>query len=174
MFLKKKTQTLFIYVFSPMPPHVHIGFVVPPPGCGRSVTDFCIWGAHRARLNCPDDVSDMCERGVPGRAFKLSSTCYPDHGRYGDLPLQGKIPMEEPGIEPRTSWLVVRSSDHQDTRLVYSYMYSSGFSTVIICCFSVFCMRYFDKLWSHFLFHQRCAGRNSHPNVDIAIRHVID
>ena len=36
----------------------------------------------------------------------------------GILPLQGKIPMVEPGIEPGTSWLVVRSSDHQTTRLV--------------------------------------------------------
>jgi hypothetical protein len=27
--------------------------------------------------------------------------------------------MVEPGIEPRTSWLVVRSSDHQTTRLVW-------------------------------------------------------
>jgi hypothetical protein len=26
--------------FFQMPPHVHIDFVVPPPGCGRSVTDF--------------------------------------------------------------------------------------------------------------------------------------
>ena len=30
----------------------------------------------------------------------------------GILPLQGKIPMVEPGIETGTSWLVVRSSDH--------------------------------------------------------------
>ena len=36
----------------------------------------------------------------------------------GILPLQGNIPMVEPGIEPGTSWLVVRSSDHQTTRLV--------------------------------------------------------
>jgi hypothetical protein len=27
------------------------------PGCGQSVTDFWGWGAHRARLCCPDDVS---------------------------------------------------------------------------------------------------------------------
>jgi hypothetical protein len=26
--------------------------------------------------------------------------------------------MVEPGIEPETSWLVVRSSDHQTTRLI--------------------------------------------------------
>ena len=36
----------------------------------------------------------------------------------GILPLQGKIPMVEPGIEPGTSWLVVRSCDHETTRLV--------------------------------------------------------
>ena len=35
----------------------------------------------------------------------------------GILPLQGKIPMVEPGIEPGTLWLVVRSSDHQTMRL---------------------------------------------------------
>jgi hypothetical protein len=103
-----------------MPPHVHIDFVFPPPGCGRSVTDFWAWGAHRARLRCPDDVSDdgTCERGVPGGALHLNSTSYPDHGRCGDFPLQGKIPTAEPGIEPGTSWLLARSSDHQTTRLV--------------------------------------------------------
>jgi hypothetical protein len=95
-------------------------FVVPLPGCGRSVTDFWGWAAHRAQLLCPDDVSDddMYERGVPGGALSLNSTDCPDHGRYGDLPLQGKILTAEPGIEPGTSWLVVRSSDHQATRLV--------------------------------------------------------
>jgi hypothetical protein len=60
----------------------------------------------------------MDEHGVPGEALNLNSTGYPDHGRRGDLPLQGKIPTAEPGIEPGTSWLVVRSSDHQATRLV--------------------------------------------------------
>jgi hypothetical protein len=60
----------------------------------------------------------MYERGVPGGALNLNSTGYPDHGRYGDLPLQEKIPTAEPGIEPGTSWLIVRSYDHQATRLV--------------------------------------------------------
>jgi hypothetical protein len=99
----------------------------PSPGCGRSVTDFWGWDAHRARLRCPDGVSDdMCERGVPGGALNLSSTSYPDHGCCGDPPLQGKIPTAEPAIELRTSWLVVRSSDHQATRLVplRKYFYS--------------------------------------------------
>jgi hypothetical protein len=60
----------------------------------------------------------MCEHGVPGRALNLGSTSYPDHGRYGDLPLQGNNPTAEPEIKPGTSWLVVRSSDHQAMRLV--------------------------------------------------------
>jgi hypothetical protein len=90
-------------LFSPLPPHVHIDFTVPSPGCGRSVTDFWGWGAPRAQLRCSDDVSDdMCERGAPGGALNPTSTGYPDHDRYGDLPLQGKIPMVEPGIEPET------------------------------------------------------------------------
>jgi hypothetical protein len=102
-----------------MPPHVAIEFVVPPPAWRRSVTDFGGWGAHRAQLRCPDEVNDgMYERAVPGGAFNLNSTVYRDHGRYGNLPLQGKIPTAESGIEPGASWLVVRSSDHQVTRLV--------------------------------------------------------
>ena len=36
----------------------------------------------------------------------------------GAFPFQGKTHMVEPGIEPETSWLVIRSSEHQATRLV--------------------------------------------------------
>jgi hypothetical protein len=102
-----------------MPPQVHIDFVVPPPGCGRCVTEF--WGrvAHRARLRCPDVVSDdMYERTAPEGTLKLNSTGYPHHGRFGNIPLKGKIPTVELGIDPGISWLVVRSSDHQATRLL--------------------------------------------------------
>jgi hypothetical protein len=116
------TATTEKFKCPPPPPRAttcHIDFVVPPPGCGRSITDFWGWGAHRAQFHCPDDVSDICERGVPGRALNPSSTSYSDHhGRCGNLPLQGKIPTAEPEIEPGTSWLVVRSSDHKTTRLV--------------------------------------------------------
>jgi hypothetical protein len=45
----------------------------------------------------------MCERGVPGGTLNLNCTDYPDRGRYVDLPLQGKIPTAEPGMEPGTS-----------------------------------------------------------------------
>jgi hypothetical protein len=60
----------------------------------------------------------MDECRVPGGALNINSTSYPDHGRYGDLTLQGKIPTAELGIELGTSWLVVRSYDYQVTRLV--------------------------------------------------------
>jgi hypothetical protein len=43
------------------------------------------------------------EYEVPGGALILKSTNYPDHGRHGDLPLQGKISMADSGIEPGTS-----------------------------------------------------------------------
>jgi hypothetical protein len=43
------------------------------------------------------------EYEVPGGTLNLKSTNYPDHGRQGDLPLQGNIPMAKPGIEPGTS-----------------------------------------------------------------------
>ena len=85
-----------------------------PPGCGDSVADFWGWDAHEARLRCPDDVSgDMQEYEIPRGALSLTkATNYPDHGHHGNLSLQGKIPMVEPGIEPGTSWLVGRYPDH--------------------------------------------------------------
>ena len=48
----------------------------------------------------------------------------------GVFPFQEKTHMVEPGIEPGTSWLVVRSSDHQATRLV-KYTYKSLILIVI-------------------------------------------
>jgi hypothetical protein len=52
------------------------------------------------------------EYEVPEGALNQTSTNYPDHGRHGDLPLQGKIPTADPEIEPGTSRSVVRNSDH--------------------------------------------------------------
>jgi hypothetical protein len=31
-------------------------FVVSPPGCGGSVTDFCGLDAHEVQLRCPNEV----------------------------------------------------------------------------------------------------------------------
>ena len=84
-----------------------------PPGCGDSVADFWGWDAHEARLRCPDDViGDMQEDEIPGGGLQSKSANYPHHGHHGNLSLQEKIPMVEPGIEPGTLWLVVRNRNH--------------------------------------------------------------
>ena len=80
-------------------------FVVFPPGHGRNATDFWGWDAHEARLRCPDDV-------VPGGPLDLNSTNLPRSWSPRESSPSGKIPTVEPGIEPETSWLVVRDSDH--------------------------------------------------------------
>ena len=56
-------------------------------------------------------IPHVYEDEVPGWALKSKSTNYPDNVHHGDLPLPGKIPIVEPGIEPGT-WLVVRNLDH--------------------------------------------------------------
>ena len=87
-----------------MPPHVLMNFRGFPPGCGDSVADFWGWDAQ--------ETSRRCEWWYAGRwntrkGLKPKSTNYTDHGHHGNLFLQGKIPMVEPGIEPGTSCLVV-------------------------------------------------------------------
>ena len=67
------------------------------------------------------------ESEVPGGSLNLISTDYPDHGHHGHLPLSRKNAHGRPVIEPGTSWLVVRSSDHQATRLVAQYNVSMHF-----------------------------------------------
>ena len=81
-----------------------------PPGCGDNVADFWGWDAHEARLHCPDEVSgDMQEDEIPGEALSLNlltTQTMVTTGIFpckGNLSLQGKIPMVEPGIEPGTS-----------------------------------------------------------------------
>jgi hypothetical protein len=47
--------------FSLPPPCHHISlvdFVVSPPGCGQSVTDFCGWDAHEAEFCFLGDMGD--------------------------------------------------------------------------------------------------------------------
>jgi hypothetical protein len=45
-------------------------FVVSPLGCGRSVTDFCGWDAHRAQLRCRDEVDGDIWIWSAGRELK--------------------------------------------------------------------------------------------------------
>ena len=84
-----------------------------PPGCGESVADFWGWDAHEARLRCPDDVSgDMQKDEIPGGTLNLNLLTTQTTVTTGIFACKQKIPMVEPGIEPGTSWLVVRDPDH--------------------------------------------------------------
>jgi hypothetical protein len=75
-------------------------FVVSPPGCGRSVTDFWRSDTHEAQLCCPDQVDGDIWIWSTGRGITLTTQTMVT---MGILPYQGKIPMVEPGIEPGTS-----------------------------------------------------------------------
>jgi hypothetical protein len=77
------------------------------------------------------------EREVPERALSLKSTNYPDQGHNGDRPLRGKIPTAGPGIEPGTSCLVVRSSDHQAMGLMV-YMHVCMYVDGCTCMYIIF------------------------------------
>jgi hypothetical protein len=96
-----------------------VDFVVLPPGHGRDVTDFWGWDAHEVQLRCPDGVWVVIEEDVvPGGALSLKSTNLPRPQSARESSPSRKISTVELGIEPGTSWLVVRDSDHYTTRLV--------------------------------------------------------
>jgi hypothetical protein len=98
-----------IFFFFPLPPQVHI-FLWSPPSC--------LWPKCNRLLGLWHCYVTPVTLAVPAGTLSLKSTSYPDEGHHGDRPLLEKIPMAGPGIEPGTSWLVVRSPDHQATRLV--------------------------------------------------------
>jgi hypothetical protein len=52
-------------------------FVVPPPGCGRSVTDFWGWDVHEAQLRCPVRWMVIYQYEVPGWSLNPSPTTLP-------------------------------------------------------------------------------------------------
>ena len=99
---------LYKFFFCPLPPHVLVDFVVLPPGHGSSVTDFWGWEAHVVQLRCPDDASG----DIGGGPLNLNSTNLSWPWSPQESSFSGKIPTVEPGIEPGTSCLVVRDSDH--------------------------------------------------------------
>ena len=103
-----------VFFFSPQCHHMSfVDFVVHPSWHGRSVTDFWGWDAHEAQLRCPDDVWVVIKGDVvPGGALNLKSTNLPRPWSPRESSPSRKIPTVEPGIEPGTSWLVVRDSDH--------------------------------------------------------------
>jgi hypothetical protein len=90
-----------------------VDVVVLPPGQGRSVTDVWGWDAHEAQFRSPDGVWMVIEEDVvPGGALNLKSTNLPRPWSPRKSSPSRKIPTVEPRIEPGTSWLVVRASDH--------------------------------------------------------------
>jgi hypothetical protein len=66
---------------------------------------------------------------VPGGALNVKSTNYPDHGRQGDLPLQGKIPWQNresnPGPHDQSETLTTRPRGWSD-RVLLEVRYSYG------------------------------------------------
>ena len=101
------------FFFFPMPPYVFCGLRGPPSWHGRSLTDFWGWDAHEAQLRCPNGVWMVIEEDVmPGGALNLNSTNLPRPRSPRESSPSRKIPTVEPGIEPGTSWWVVRDSDH--------------------------------------------------------------
>jgi len=87
-------------------------FVVLPPGHGSSVTDFLGWDAHQAQLRCPDDVSGNIGGWSARRALKPKFYQPTQTMVTAEYSPSGKIPTVEPAIEPGTSRLVVRDTDH--------------------------------------------------------------
>jgi hypothetical protein len=84
-------------------------FVVSSAGYDRSVTDFWGWDVHEKQLLCPDEVDGdiwlwSTRRGLKPKFYWTTQT----------MVTMGIIPFKEksPGIEPGTSWSVVRNSDH--------------------------------------------------------------
>ena len=106
-----------------------VDFVVLPPGHGRSVTDFWGWDAHKAQLHCPDGVWVVIEEDVvPGGALNLNSTNLTRPWSPRESSPSRKIPTVESGIEPGTSWLVVRDSEWQvkSPQGFISFIWSKG------------------------------------------------
>ena len=58
---------------------------------------------------------------------------------WASSPFKEKTHMVEPGIEPGTSWLVVKSSDHQAKRLVVSKS---------VCCRNLSTSYFLRRQWS--------------------------
>ena len=99
LFLFNRPLVIF---FSPLQCH-HMSLMdfswFSPSRLWPSVTDFWGWDAYEARLRYPDEVyGDIwiwsTRRGLKPKFYYTTQT------------------MAEPGIEPGTSWSVVRDSDH--------------------------------------------------------------
>jgi hypothetical protein len=110
------------------PPQFHhmslMDFVVSPPGCGRSVTNFWGWDAHEAQLRCPDEVGGgtwiwSTRRGLNHSSAKLPRPWPPwesfpsrkhPHGRAGNRTWDLMISSQK-----------LRPLDHEAGNVIESY-----------------------------------------------------
>jgi hypothetical protein len=113
-----------------------VDFVVSPPGCGRSVTDFWGWDAHEAQLRCPDEVDgDMwsTRRGLNLSPTKLSRPWSP----WESSPLR-KTPHDRAG--KRTRDLMISSQklwplDHEASHVkIQSLANVAAYVWVCVVC----------------------------------------
>jgi hypothetical protein len=92
-----------------------------------------------------------------GFNLKSKSTNYPDHGHHGDPPPTRIIPMLERGIDPETTWLVVRSSDHEAGQTLRCRVIWNCYEN-LICTTDKYCD--FREIQKHVL-----KSDSGHPSV---------
>jgi hypothetical protein len=76
-------------------------FVVSPPGCGRSATNFWSWDAHEAQLRCTDEVDGdiwiwSTGRGLKATFYQTTQTMV----TMGILPFKEKSPWQNQESNP--------------------------------------------------------------------------
>ena len=103
----------FLSPLPPMPPHVLCGLCGPPSSAWQE----CNWLLRLGRPWATVTLSWWCVSGDRGGcsargALNLNFTTLPRPWSPRESSPSRKIPTVELGIEPRTSWLVVRNSDH--------------------------------------------------------------
>jgi hypothetical protein len=81
-------------------------FVVSPPSCGRSVTDFWGWDAHEVQLWCPNEVDGDIWIWSTRGSLNLSSTKLPRPWS----PRETSPPRKNPHGTGNQTWDLIISS----------------------------------------------------------------
>jgi hypothetical protein len=121
-------------------------FMISPPSCGRSVTDFSGWDAHEAQLRCPDEMEGDIWIWSTRRGLNLSSTKLPNPWSPWDSSPSRKNPHGRTGN--RTGDVMISSQklwppDHE-AGLYYGFMHVFGIDEMA-CSKTVFRIRKFPS-----------------------------